>query len=36
MSILKSKSLVQKKKFYKLVHENITEKDPEKVPLWTI
>ena len=29
--ILKSKSLVQQKKFYKLVHENKMEKDPEKV-----
>ena len=29
--ILKSKSLVQEKKFYKLVHENKMENDPEKV-----
>ena len=29
--IFKSKSLVQQKKFYKLVHENKMEKDPEKV-----
>ena len=29
--ILKSKSLVQQKKFYKLIHENKMENDPEKV-----
>ena len=29
--ILKSKSFVQQKKFYKLVHENEMENDPEKV-----
>ena len=29
--ILKSKSLVQQNKFYKLVHENKMENDPEKV-----
>ena len=29
--ILKSKSLVQLKKFYKRVHENKMENDPEKV-----
>ena len=28
---LKSKSLVQQKKFYKLVHENKTDNDPEKI-----
>ena len=29
--ILKSESFVQQKKFYKLVHENEMENDPEKV-----
>ena len=29
--ILKSKCLVQQKKFYKLVHENKMKNDPEKV-----
>ena len=29
--ILKSKSLVEQKKFYKRVHENKMENDPEKV-----
>ena len=31
--ILKSKSLVQQKKFFKLVHENKMENDPERVIL---
>ena len=29
--VLKSKSLVQQKKLYKLVHKNKTENDPRKV-----